>query len=116
MVGADYSSKLSPYLATGSISARSVYAEIKKFESKSGISNENTYWLVFELLWRDFMRFYGYKYGIQLFHLGGVQGEAGRKRYPWGNDPVRLNAWRTGTTGYPFIDGNFFGLKHLILQ
>ena len=51
------------------------------------------------------MRFYGYKYGIKLFHLGGVQGEAGRKRYPWGNDPKLLNAWRTGTTGFPFIDG-----------
>ena len=106
MVGADYSSKLSPYLATGAISARSIYTEIKKFEAKSGISNENTYWLVFELLWRDFMRFYGYKYGIKLFHLGGVQGEAGRKRYPWRNDPKMLDAWRTGNTGYPFIDGN----------
>ena len=105
MVGADYSSKFSPYLATGAISARSIYTEIKKFEEKSGISNESTYWLVFELLWRDFMRFYGYKYGIKLFHLGGVQGEAGRKRYPWGNDPKLLNAWRTGTTGFPFIDG-----------
>ena len=106
MVGADYSSKLSPYLATGAISARSIYTEIKKFEAKSGISNENTYWLVFELLWRDFMRFYGYKYGIKLFHLGGVQGEAGRKRYPWRNDPKMLDAWRNGNTGYPFIDGN----------
>ena len=105
MIGADYSSKFSPYLATGSISARSIYTEIKKFEAKSGISNDSTYWLVFELLWRDFMRFYGYKYGIRLFHLGGVQGEAGRKRYPWGNDPKLLNAWRTGTTGYPFVDG-----------
>ena len=105
MVGADYSSKLSPYLATGSISARSIYTEIKKFEVKSGISNENTYWLVFELLWRDFMRFYGAKYGIKLFHLGGVQGEAGRKKYAWGNDPKLLDAWRTGNTGYPFIDG-----------
>jgi deoxyribodipyrimidine photo-lyase len=105
MVGADYSSKLSPYLATGAISARSIYTEIKKFEASSGISNENTYWLVFELLWRDFMRFYGHKYGTKLFHLGGVQGEAGRKRYPWGNDPKLLDAWRTGNTGFPFIDG-----------
>ena len=105
MVGADYSSKLSPYLATGAISARSIYAEVKKFEASSGISNENTYWLIFELLWRDFMRFYGAKYGIRLFHLGGVQGEVGRKRYAWGNDPKMLEAWRTGNTGYPFIDG-----------
>ena len=106
MVGADYSSKLSPYLATGAISARSIYTEIKKFEAKSGIANENTYWLVFELLWRDFMRFYGYKYGTKLFQLGGTQGEVGRKRYPWGNDPKMLDAWRSGNTGYPLIDGN----------
>ena len=105
MVGADYSSKLSPYLATGAISARSIYTEIKKFEASSGISNENTYWLVFELLWRDFMRFYGAKYGTKLFLLGGTQGETGRNRYPWGNDPKLLEAWRTGNTGFPFIDG-----------
>ena len=114
MVGADYSSKLSPYLATGAISARSIYTEIKKFEAKSGISNDSTYWLVFELLWRDFMRFYGYKYGTKLFHLGGVQGEAGRKRYPWGNDPKLLNAWRTGNTGFPFIDGKYAYLSHAV--
>lgn len=68
MVGADYSSKLSPYLSTGTVTARSVYAEIKAFEARSGIANENTYWLVFELLWRDYMRFYAMKVGHNFVH------------------------------------------------
>jgi deoxyribodipyrimidine photo-lyase len=66
MVGADYSSKLSPYLSTGTVTARSVYAEVKAFEARSGIADENTYWLVFELLWRDYMRFYALKVRLRI--------------------------------------------------
>lgn len=34
LLGANYSSKLSPWLANGSLSARKVYWETKKFESE----------------------------------------------------------------------------------
>ena len=66
------------YSTTGTVTARSIYAEVKAFEQRSGIANENTYWLIFELLWRDYMKFYGMKYGRDMFMLGGVQGEVGR--------------------------------------
>jgi deoxyribodipyrimidine photo-lyase len=111
MVGADYSSKFSPYLAAGTVTARSIYAEVKKFEARTGISNENTYWLIFELLWRDYMRFYAMKYGNRMFFLGGPQGEAGKRKYPWNNNEVMLNAWINGQTGYPLIDGMCAFLK-----
>ena len=64
--------------AAGTVTARSIYAEVKAFEQRSGIANENTYWLIFELLWRDYMKFYALKYGRDMFMLGGVQGEVGR--------------------------------------
>ena len=115
MVGSDYSTKLSPYLSAGCITSRSIYDEIKKFETSSGISNENTYWVVFELLWRDYMRFYAMKYGNKMFFLGGPQGLAGRKKYSWNKDPELLNSWITGQTGYPLIDGKSMNNIHTIL-
>jgi len=56
LIGTDYSSKFSPYLAWGCLSPRKIYWEIKKYEKKV-ISNQSTYWLYFELLWRDFFHF-----------------------------------------------------------
>jgi deoxyribodipyrimidine photo-lyase len=61
MLGGDYSSKFSPWLAQGCISPKMVYHELKKYEQERG-ANESTYWLFFELLWRDFFRFMGKKY------------------------------------------------------
>merc|ERR1711871_1345439 len=111
MLGADYSSKLSVYLALGNISARQVLAAVKSFEAKSGIADQNTYWLIFELLWRDYMRLYALKYGRKMFYLGGMQGETGRKKYLWGKDDSLLSKWREGKTGYPIIDANMRELR-----
>jgi deoxyribodipyrimidine photo-lyase len=47
-----------------------------------------------------------------MFFLGGPQGEVGRYKYAWGNDPAKLEAWKEGRTGYPFIDANMRELKH----
>ena len=54
MLGNVFSSRLSHYLAHGNISPCFIYREIKRFE-KEEISNESTQWLVFELLWREFL-------------------------------------------------------------
>ena len=56
MLGPDYSTKLSPWLAHGCISARRVYWELKRYEAER-TSNKSTYWIVFEMLWRDFFRY-----------------------------------------------------------
>jgi len=56
MLGKDYSSKLSPYLSLGSISPRTVYFQVKKYEAER-VQNESTYWLIFELLWKDYFYF-----------------------------------------------------------
>lgn len=57
MLGPDYSSKFSPWLANGCLSVRQVYHEIKKYE-KQVIANDSTAHFYFELRWRDFFRFY----------------------------------------------------------
>ena len=55
MLGGDYSTKFSPWLAHGNLSARTIYHEIKKYESERK-ANKSTYWVIFELLWRDYFR------------------------------------------------------------
>jgi deoxyribodipyrimidine photo-lyase len=101
LLGADNSSKLSPWLATGALSAREVWHAVKRYEAEHG-ENESTYWLVFELLWRDFFQFTAGKHGRDLFLRGGIA-----RKPPTGNiDPRRFASWCEGRTGQPFIDAN----------
>ncbi|PWN08107.1 DASH family cryptochrome [Rhodohalobacter mucosus] len=101
LLGADYSSKLSPWLALGCISARSVHAEVKKYEREVH-KNVSTYWLIFELIWRDYFRYSAEKHGNKIFRLGGIQGKNLEKR----TDPEWFKKWAHGMTGIPFIDAN----------
>lgn len=70
--GTDYSSKFSPWLASGAISARTVFAQLMMFEAEAG-ANDGTYWLWFELLWRDYFRFLHLQYGVALYHARGLR-------------------------------------------
>jgi deoxyribodipyrimidine photo-lyase len=102
LLGADYSSKLSPWLALGCLSPKKVYAELRRFEVER-VKNESTYWLFFELLWRDFFRLMGKKHGNNLFKKGGPQRKNMRHL---SNNRASFEQWASGTTGVPFIDAN----------
>lgn len=106
LIGNHFSSKLSAWLSIGNISPRSIYWEIKRFESQV-VKNESTYWLIFELLWRDFFKFNARKYGNRLFLSSGIQ-QKQRSRYT--NAP-RLETWLKANTGNPFIDANLIELS-----
>jgi deoxyribodipyrimidine photo-lyase len=101
MLGADYSSKFSPWLALGCLSPRYIAAQVRCYE-RDRIANDSTYWLVFELLWRDYFRFVAMKYGDRLFSRGGLQG----KKIPWRVDWEQFQNWKAGMTGYPLVDAN----------
>ncbi|CAH8320702.1 unnamed protein product [Eruca vesicaria subsp. sativa] len=65
--GANFSCKISPWLAMGSISPRSMFEELKKTISASstprnGPGDTGLNWLMYELQWRDFFRFITKKY------------------------------------------------------
>lgn len=107
MVGADYSSKFSPWLAMGCISARFIYAEIKKYEMQFG-ANDSTYWLVFELLWRDFFRFMFKKYQTKFFLYEGIKLKKGNSKSL--NEKL-LSQWVNGTTASDFINANMLELQ-----
>ena len=107
MVGADYSSKFSPWLAMGCISARYIYAEVKKYEMQFG-ANDSTYWLVFELLWRDFFRFMFKKYQTKFFLYEGIKLKKGNSKSL--NEKL-LSQWVNGTTACDFINANMLELQ-----
>jgi deoxyribodipyrimidine photo-lyase len=73
LVGTDYSTKFSAFLAHGNISARHIYYLLKQHEEKfmKGRASKETYWVVFELLWRDFWKFLVRKTKNQVFYLEG---------------------------------------------
>nr|CAB3471077.1 unnamed protein product [Digitaria exilis] len=101
MLGPDYSTKFSPWLASGSLSPRYVCEEVKRYE-KQRVANDSTYWVLFELIWRDYFRFLSAKYGNSIFHLGGPRKVVSK----WSQDQALFESWRDGRTGYPLIDAN----------
>ncbi|NMM46940.1 DASH family cryptochrome [Marinigracilibium pacificum] len=105
MVGVDYSSKFSPWLSNGSLSPRRVYYEIKRFE-ESVKSNISTYWLVFELLWRDFFQLQSLKFQSDFFKVNGIK----HREKEWNYDQKLFEQWRSGNTGNDFIDANMIEL------
>ena len=106
LIGLDYSSKFSPWLANGSISPREIYWEIKEYE-KDILKNQSTYWLVFELIWRDYFKYISLKYGSKIFKIGGIL----EKDYEWSDDVRIFKEWTEGRTVEAFVNANMIELN-----
>lgn len=103
LVGADYSSKFSAWLSVGAISPREIYQAIQDYE-RERTKNASTYWLYFELLWRDFFRFTALKEKEHFFRI---------RRKPNFPKLKEFENWRLGTTGQDFVDAN---MRELLLS
>ncbi|MDA8929848.1 DASH family cryptochrome [Bacteroidia bacterium] len=101
MVGSDYSSRLSPWLALGNVSARTVFDYIVQYENEV-ISNESTYWLIFELLWRDFFQLQLQIHRDRFFKKGGIQ----QKEIKSSQNEQIFWQWANGETGDDLVDAN----------
>lgn len=101
MLKPDDSSKFSPWLALGCLSPRYIYTQVKQYESDR-LANDSTYWLIFELLWRDYFRFVAAKHGDRLFYRSGLR----NMDIPWKQDWKRFELWQKGKTGFPLVDAN----------
>lgn len=108
MLGENYSSKFSPWLAMGCLSPREIYHEVKRYEAEHG-ANKSTYWLIFELMWRDYFRFMMKKHGNRLFLKNGIKQEGACHGDA---DCEKLQQWVEGRTGQDFIDAN---MRELLL-
>ncbi len=101
LIGGDYSSKFSPWLAQGCLSPRTIFYEIKRFE-KYIKKNSSTYWLIFELIWRDYFQFVAYQAGASLFKKQGMAEQAP----PLFDKNRSFNSWCEGLTAEPFVNAN----------
>ncbi|MCF2873160.1 MULTISPECIES: DASH family cryptochrome [unclassified Tenacibaculum] len=106
LLGTDYSSKFSPWLANGCISAKTIYWEIKKYEQQHG-SNQSTYWMIFELIWRDYFKYLSLKHKNKLFKLEGIK----QVNYQWKKDDNLIQSWINGKTSNEFVNANMIELK-----
>src|SRR5262245_19576000 len=94
-------SRLSPHLHFGTISARTIRAAAEgAFLEAAPAERASIRKYVAELAWREFTHHV-------LFHFPRVAEESFRPRFDrlaWRDDPAVLDAWKRGATGYPLVD------------
>ncbi|KAL9261535.1 Blue-light photoreceptor PHR2-like protein, partial [Drosera capensis] len=102
--GANFSCKISPWLAMGCLSPRYMFDEIKKTASRAVSASANAKdgdaagmnWLMFELLWRDFFRFITKKYSSATKQQNAAPATA----------VLRCNALLSPRLSYNFLSGH----------
>lgn len=123
MLGADYSTKFNAALAHGLLSPRLIAQRADKMEKEFGTNRGGGYWIIFELLWRDYFSFVSQKYGSSLYTIEGIEGDldskvAQKKKQDWlspssfEDKKDAFVRWATYQTGVPLIDAN---MKELAL-
>ncbi len=102
--GLHTSSHWSPWLATGAVSARTIWDQLHTYEQQHG-ANDGTYWLWFELLWRDYFRFLHQQHGRPLYAAKGLSQLPTPSHWP-----KDFQRWCNGQTGEPIVDA---GMREL---
>ena len=97
--GWNNSCKLSPWLANGNLSVRDVLSRLHDYE-RAHAANDSTYWIYFELLWREYFQWYAHKHGCKLFAFQGISQRKPLNSYY----AERLAKWVNGTTPYPLVN------------
>ena len=97
MLGADASTKFSPWLAQGSLSIKAVYDAVVNYK----VQNQSTDHLISELFWRDFFIYFAKDKKSSLFYEYGASGKG---VHEWLVDQDVITRWREGKTGIPLID------------
>ncbi|MEY3692633.1 MAG: cryptochrome, partial [Bacillota bacterium] len=95
------SSKLSPALSLGLLSPRKIYWELKRVEETIK-KNQSTYWIWFELLWRDYFYYLHLQQGNRFFLLEGIM----NVKKNWQANLTYQQAILQAKTGYPLVDAN----------
>ena len=92
----DGTSKLSPYLSFGEISAKEIFNQYSLIDKK----NIGTRKFINEIGWREFA------YHL-VFHFPQMLKKNLRKNFdnfPWSSNKNHLKKWKEGKTGYPIVD------------
>ncbi len=93
-------SRLSPYLHFGEISARHVWHAVRR----AGPGDE----YLRQIAWREF----SYHLLVQYPHTPNEPLRPEFRSFPWRLDAQRFHAWTRGVTGYPLVDAGMRELWH----
>jgi deoxyribodipyrimidine photo-lyase len=89
----DESSHLSPWIAMGCLSPKKVYYASFDMESRGELIRNH-------LLYRDYLRLMGKKYGDRIFYASGIYG----RKVDFDRNRIPFEKWKIGETGEPIID------------
>jgi deoxyribodipyrimidine photo-lyase len=103
-------SRLSPHLHFGEVSARQIWFAVREQRAARGTHRcaRAIHSYSRELGWREFAHHL-------LFHFQHAPEQPLRKEFasfPWKPDPENLRAWQRGQTGYPIVDAGMRELWH----
>ncbi|USX24426.1 DASH family cryptochrome [Oxalobacteraceae bacterium OTU3CINTB1] len=104
--GADFSTGFSRWLWSGAVSARTIDTRLRAYEEQNG-ATDSSYWIRFELLWRDHFRFLHLKHGAALYRKRGLLATLPAQL---AHDDEKMLRWREGRTGQPLVDA---GMREL---
>jgi deoxyribodipyrimidine photo-lyase len=106
----DGTSMLSPWLQTGELGPRQIWAAVQTLSKDTGVFPPSNGARVFlsEIGWREFAYYLLYHFP----HTPTQPFRAEFARFPWAADSggEKLEAWRRGRTGYPIVDA---GMRQL---
>ena len=106
LVGTEFSSKFSPYLAIGSLSVRRIWQTVLDYQGHCG-ADEGSEWLKQELLWREFFLWTAQLHGASFGAPGGLQ----NRRSEAIEDRELFARWCRGHSGHPLIDAQLNELR-----
>lgn len=109
MLDFDDSTKFSPWMALGCLSPITIMNELLEFERLIE-RNESTYWIYFEILWREYFKLYSLKNGDKIFSLHGL-GQKTFKINDLKNKETEFRLWAQGQTKEPFVNANMIELS-----
>ncbi|MGL6259368.1 DASH family cryptochrome [Vibrio sp. WXL210] len=101
------STGFSPWLAWGCISPKQIVECLEAYQQNHGY-NESTYWIWFELLWREYFRWYAEKHSNKLFSFGGIKGSKPLTTFY----SQQYRQWTEGCTGFAIVDACMRQLKY----
>jgi deoxyribodipyrimidine photo-lyase len=101
LMGPTYATKLSLWLARGCLSPVMVWHTLKAFEARRGAS-KSSYWIGFELLWREHFRWLHKRDGVALYRRGSAFEAA---------QPRQFERWCNGQTGSDFVNAGMHELR-----
>ena len=104
--GWDSSTKFSPWLALGTLSPKQIWNSLINFEFYHKKS-DSSYWIFFELLWREYFHFYAKFYKDKLFSFSGINNKKPLTSFY----PQRFASWVNSTTPYELVNACMKELK-----